>query len=480
LATAFESDHRKRILSTESQTTIDEVWLLLFAESGDKRQIHLVFFSTPSGMIKYWSELPDGLTNSDPNWVEGVTTPMPKSTPLPPQQSPTYTHYVLDENRRSSEDRYFRRAVRMRNHIVVDVNLKTKLWYSSETVSAYGNAENVSALMTASKALYIDDALIGVAGMEFTLDSFATKLSKMGCGPQDERRWCLLLDEHAYVVYSSLNSTRYASMFAVEPEEKKNNLLGRWFGNINRITERTMSLLLKNNFYTETTYVDYQATCKQQPTVMTAAGALRPAISILNGLMWMISRIWHALRHLAIVHMMETLLSPVYAYTATFHDGSEGYPCDMASNFYLANWGEEGWMGQRTAATAALIADNLAERPCRHNTAKCAVKMYASWVPATNLLLVVISQTNSASSACYDETQCPLSSPSEFRFGFVQVDNASDKQQVMSMEPSDPFAENSYERKCRHVRAKQRKAPSKCIRADDVSVLMFPLIAYPT
>lgn len=62
--------------------------------------------------------------------------------------------------------------------------LLAKLWYSSETVSAYGNPENVSVLMTASKALYVDDALIGVAGMEFTVDSFAKTLSKMGCGPQ--------------------------------------------------------------------------------------------------------------------------------------------------------------------------------------------------------------------------------------------------------------------------------------------------------
>uniref|UniRef100_A0A914ZUQ7 Activin types I and II receptor domain-containing protein n=1 Tax=Parascaris univalens TaxID=6257 RepID=A0A914ZUQ7_PARUN len=434
-----------------------------------RNQIHLVFFSTPSGMIKFWNELPNGLSNTDPNWIESVTTPVPKSTPqsIPTQQSSSYSHYVLDENRRSSEDRYFRRAVRMRNHIVVDVNLKTKLWYSSEAASAYGNPENVSLLMTASKALYVDGALIGVAGMEFTVDSFAKTLSKMGCGPQDDRRWCLLLDEHAYVVYSSLKNTRYGNVFSTNSDERKGNLLGRWFGTINRITERTMSLLLKNNFYTENTYVDYQATCKQQPLTVVTAGAFKPAASIINSLLWIVSRIWRALREFGIVHVVDTLLSPVYAYTATFHDGSEGYPCDKASNFYLANWGEEGWMGQRTPATAALIADNLSERPCRHNTAKCAVKTYASWVPGSNLLLVVIAQTTSASSACYDETQCPLSSPSEFRFGFTQVDNASDKQQVMSMEPSDPFAENIFERKCRHVRAKQRKAPSKCIRADD-------------
>lgn len=32
---------------------------------------------------------------------------------------------------------------------------------------------------------------------------------------------------------------------------KNFGLLGRWFGSVNRVTERTMTLLLKNNYYTE-------------------------------------------------------------------------------------------------------------------------------------------------------------------------------------------------------------------------------------
>lgn len=49
--------------------------------------------------------------------------------------------------------------------------------------------------------------------------------------------------------------------------------------------------------------------------------------------------------------------------------------------------------------------------------------MYAHWVPGTNLLLVVIAQSNSASSssACYDETQCSLSMPPEFKTTYSQV-----------------------------------------------------------
>lgn len=71
---------------------------------------------------------------------------------------------------------------------------------------------------------------------------------------QNERRWCFLLDEHAYIVYSSLNTTISSSsgFSGDEARMPKNfNLLGRWFGSVNRITERTMTLLLKNNYYTE-------------------------------------------------------------------------------------------------------------------------------------------------------------------------------------------------------------------------------------
>ncbi|VDO13580.1 unnamed protein product [Brugia timori] len=120
--------------------------------------------------------------------------------------------------------------------------------------------------------------------------------------------------------------------------------------------------------------------------------------------------------------------------------------------------------------SSALIADNLAERPCKHNPAKCAVKMYAHWVPNTNLLLVIIVQSNpvSSSSVCYDETRCPLSIPPEFITTFKQVDNASDKQRVISnINVVDSFSEDISDRRCRHVHAKQRKSPSKCVHSNE-------------
>ncbi|VDN53638.1 unnamed protein product [Dracunculus medinensis] len=34
-----------------------------------RRQIHIVFLATPSGLIKYWDEIPEDLTYNDPNLV---------------------------------------------------------------------------------------------------------------------------------------------------------------------------------------------------------------------------------------------------------------------------------------------------------------------------------------------------------------------------------------------------------------------------
>lgn len=38
--------------------------------------------------------------------------------------------------------------------------------------------------MTATKAIYLNGALIGVTGIEFTVDFFGNILKKIGCGPQ--------------------------------------------------------------------------------------------------------------------------------------------------------------------------------------------------------------------------------------------------------------------------------------------------------
>ncbi|VDK53255.1 unnamed protein product [Gongylonema pulchrum] len=140
-----------------------------------------------------------------------------------------------------------------------------------------------------------------------------------------------------------------------------------------------MTLLLKNNFYTETTYVDYQAVCKQSEMVMYTAGAAAArARAIFKLLLWVWSRFLALLQDFTIMQLLTSLLHPhVAAYTATFTGDSDTFSCDKAKRYYLANWGTEDWMasgsGQKMPKSPALIADNLAERPCKHNPAKCAV-----------------------------------------------------------------------------------------------------------
>ncbi len=63
--------------------------------------------------------------------------------------------------------------------------------------------------------------------------------------------WCFLLDEHAYIVYSSLNTSRYSSPWATLISDRKNSDLGKWFGHLNLVTELTMTLLVEKGFYVE-------------------------------------------------------------------------------------------------------------------------------------------------------------------------------------------------------------------------------------
>uniref|UniRef100_A0A0R3R9D1 VGCC_alpha2 domain-containing protein n=1 Tax=Brugia timori TaxID=42155 RepID=A0A0R3R9D1_9BILA len=287
-----------------------------------KKQIHLVWFATASGMIKYWDELPDGLTNVNPHlplMMTSETASVQKSATVTmgaqamPRQQMSYQHFIKDLNRRSSEDQYFQRSVRMPGRLVVDVNKETYLWYQKETQSAYGHPENVSLLLTVTKALDIDGALLGVVGLELTLDCMAKIMKKFGCGPQDERRWCFLLDEHAYIVYSSLNTSisSTSGFSGGEAGVPKNfDLLGRWFGSVNRITERTMTLLLRNNYYTETTYVDYQAICKQNEMVMYTAGAAFRVNAIFGSLLQIWNRLLALLQNFAIVQIFTSLIHP--------------------------------------------------------------------------------------------------------------------------------------------------------------------------
>jgi hypothetical protein len=106
-----------------------------------------------------------------------------------------YKHFVLDQNKKAVEDEYFKRAVRQRDHLIVDINRDCKstsfslnppsflahLWYLNKDESSYGNTENISLLAVAYKAIYANEALLGVVGIEFTYDNLVDHMKKFGC-----------------------------------------------------------------------------------------------------------------------------------------------------------------------------------------------------------------------------------------------------------------------------------------------------------
>lgn len=141
----------------------------------------------------------------------------------------------------------------MKDRIVVDINPQSKLWKLSEKPNLYGNYENDSLLAVAYRAIYLDQALVGVAGIEFLYDSLVELMKKAGCSPQEESMRCYLLDEHAYVVYTSQPGVSYSEYLSEHESKaaKKNSPLGKFFGHLNRVAEWTMELLIKKGFYKE-------------------------------------------------------------------------------------------------------------------------------------------------------------------------------------------------------------------------------------
>lgn len=64
---------------------------------------------------------------------------------------------------------------------------------------------------------------------------------------ETETIWCYLLDEHGYIFYSN----RKLSRFTNANGDNERSEFGEWFGNATALTEKTMTLLLKNKFYTK-------------------------------------------------------------------------------------------------------------------------------------------------------------------------------------------------------------------------------------
>ncbi|ETN81788.1 von Willebrand factor type A domain protein [Necator americanus] len=453
---------RRLLVDLEATSALQDSWDLQWQFLKDNL-IHLVFFATPSGLIRYYNQTLGDYDYEDPNWsifdhigailsIEHVQElfvskrktrkRLQNTTTVEKHIRQSYNHFITDLYRKSVDDPYYRRSVRMKDHIVFDVSNKShlfpaKIWYKSETqLTGYGLNENLTMLAQGTKAIYLGNALLGVAGFEFAYDYVVNLMGEHGCEPSDDRRWCVLLDEHGYVFYSNQKDISYED-YLQDPYTKGKHI-SQWFGGINRVSQRAMALLVEKRFYTKLKYTDHQAMCKERKMVVMSATSLRCHPGALLSFFhrkilvysifflkpfrwiyrWLMSSIYKLIlitRQYPLLHFVHYFTQPVRSYTASFHEGSEGYPCSKHSYFYLSNRD-----GRSRPQTTTLVDMNRSDRPCTLNSAKCSVKMQAAFVEGTNLVMVWIIQ-DKTSDNCYDETQCPKAEPSEVPFGFEQV-----------------------------------------------------------
>ncbi|VDL71407.1 unnamed protein product [Nippostrongylus brasiliensis] len=411
----------KLLLDLEATSALQDSWDLQWQFLKDNL-IHLVFFATPSGLIRFYNQTLDDYDYEDPNW--SIFDHIGAMLSIEHVQE-SYNHFITDLNRKSVDDTYYRRSVRMKDHIVFDVSNKSKIWYKSETqLTAYGLNENLTMLAQGTKAIYLGNALL-----------------EHGCAPSDDRRWCVLLDEHGYVFYSNQRDISYEDY--LEDPVHKGKHISQWFGSINRVSQRVMSLLVEKRFYIKLKYTDHQAMCKEKKVVVMSSSSLRPFHSFYRWLMSSIYRLLLLAKQYPLLHLFHSFAKPVESYTASFHEGTDGFPCSKQSYFYLAN-GD----GRSRPQSTSLVDMNRSDRPCTLNSAKCSVKMQASFVEGTNLVMVWIIQ-DKTSDNCYDETQCPKVEPSEVPFGFERVP------------PVDPSEKCNGEivRKCTAIMTCPRAAP---------------------
>ncbi|VDM60160.1 unnamed protein product, partial [Angiostrongylus costaricensis] len=396
----------KLLVDLEATSALQDSWDQQWQFLKDNL-IHLVFFTAPSGLIRFYNQTLDDYDYEDPNW--SIFDHIGAMLSIEHVQE-SYNHFITDLNRKSVDDTYYRRSVRMRNHIVFDVSNKSKIWYKSETqLTGYGLNENLTMLAQGTKAIYLGNALLGVAGFEFAYDYVVNLMGEHGCAPSDDRRWCVLLDEHGYVFYSNQRDISYENYLEVCKH------ISQWFGGINRVSQRAMSLLVEKRFYLKVKYTDHQATCKERKFVVMSANTLKVGIRFCP-----YKLIRSNLERIFFARLYNLFLKIRKSYTASFHDGTDGFPCSKQSYFYLSNTD-----GRSRPQSTSLVDMNRSDRPCTFNSAKCSVKMQAAFVEGTNLVMVWIVQ-DKTSDNCYDETQCPKVEPSEVPFGFEPL------------EPSDP------------------------------------------
>nr|UJT32167.1 voltage-dependent calcium channel unc-36 [Heterodera elachista] len=429
-------------------------------ERNRKSGVHLAFFVAPSGVVRFRNHtLGDRLLYERPH---------PSPTAAEGDTVRIYKHFVLELNQNTAEADFFRRAVRQPpDQITFDINRETRLWQGYGRKTAYGHAENESLLALAYKAVRVDGALAGVAGIEFLYDTLVAQMRHIGCLSVDsDRTHCYLLDEHGYVLFSSSHSTRYsdfvhqsivlpqialdtaqnmtlsgrkrkghraliASRMAQQQQHQHGNApggsseLGRFFGQLNRVTEWTMELLLRKGLYKRIFFTDAQSVCdpstadsdahQSWPPTSVASSAQRIAVLLqasLTSILRLLFQFGAILSALFLpTELVHGLQLNTFASVLKVNDGR--FSCRQHSLFYLAQ--PNASVG---GADGALLDSDSFERPCRQNAAQCAVRAFASWVPGTNLLLVMVHQ--GVRSHCFDSdsAHCPLSQPSEIPFGF--------------------------------------------------------------
>ncbi|KJH41852.1 hypothetical protein DICVIV_12172 [Dictyocaulus viviparus] len=138
----------KLLLDLEATSALQDSWDQQWQFLKDNL-IHLVFFAAPSGLIRFYNQTLDDYDYQDPNWnifdhigailsiehVQELFVSKRKSLKRSRVQPATvdrhfrqsYSHFITDLNRKSVDDTYYRRSVRMKNHIVFDVSNKSDL-----------------------------------------------------------------------------------------------------------------------------------------------------------------------------------------------------------------------------------------------------------------------------------------------------------------------------------------------------------------
>ncbi|CAJ0564825.1 unnamed protein product, partial [Mesorhabditis spiculigera] len=387
--------------------------------------IHLTFFATQSGLIRYYNYTLESFLYNEKNYDMFNVIQMTEGKQLREDEvrfQESYQHFITEINRKSVEDRYFRRSIRQKDKIVFDINNSSKLWYPmGETKSAYGILENVTLLGQATKAIYKEDALLGVAGLEFVMDWLVNTMTNHGCPPSDWQHWCVLLDEHGYVVYSNDAATSYKNAYMDLRGGESH--LGVFFAHINRVAERAMELLVHRGFYKKYMYYDHQATClKPKPVTQSGYSLRRPITSIIAYFMRFVNKLLLSAKQLSLFPFFHQFINTAEAFTASFHTAHDGFPCTKETPFYYQQPDDETRSGD-------LVDGGRAEKPCINT--KCAVRMQAHSVPNTNLIMVWITQTKD-SMHCYESAHCPLNYPSPVPFIWKSTEH------------------NTTESKCRH------------------------------